>query len=167
MDLSPMLRAAAQRSAAYDGPRNYAPKHDPNGSLVLVLHIRAGLDSDPFCETLASFGSHIGYAFEVDQAGQEGLWAAGFGLKPDGLYVLRCRWHGSGEDSELLVVEERPLDDEERAHIAEDSGTDAIIHAWVKEWAEVPCRCCGHVGSAHTGYDLACPKEVPDAPERP
>jgi hypothetical protein len=139
---------------------------DRGPSLVLVLYVRGPAGERGHVETLASLGSHVDYAFEVDQRAVEEDWAEGMGRSgvPEGLHVLTCSWHGSGEDSELLVESIRPLDTEEREHIKDNGAAEAVVHAWMLGMTNVKCRCCGRPGAVHTDFALSCPPSAGGAP---
>lgn len=142
-------------------PAYFLPKHDPAGSLVLVVFLKG--ESPPrgcaSAEVFASLGSHVFYAFDVDQGSIVEEWARWLAEedKPDGVYVIECRWIGYGEDAEFEPTEIRVPTVEEREVIQANGALEAVVHEWIKGWANVPCQCCGRPGCEHTEYLLKCP----------
>lgn len=84
-------------------------------------------------------------------------------LEEEGVFVLRAVWEGSGEDSELVIDEVRPLNDLERECIEANNAIEAAVLAWLEgEWADVECT-CGHPGREHARHTPevgfgACPE---------
>lgn len=132
---------------------------DHGASMVLVLYIKTSGGEEGVVETLAHLGSHVFYAFDVDQGSVEQEWASGLDLAnaEEGLWVLSVRWHGAGEDCELLIEDWRRPNDEERAAMVADRCSFAIVHAWAPLFENDLCLSCGRRGTDHTGFGLPCP----------
>lgn len=135
----------------------FTPSYDGGPSLALVIFVRGSSPDRSHVEVLTSMG-HGMYCAQ-DNCDLNASWAAQELYEDDcqdGLYVLECRWHGSGEDQEFLVDVVRPLNDEERECVRANRSTAAIVHAWLPAWAEVPCLFCGRAGEEHCGHTLTC-----------
>lgn len=155
-------------------PRDAATHYTPvtGIGLALVVYVRGEPGSDGgYVETITHRGDAIEYAFDFDRFGEEQEWAHALARRdaPDGVYVLTCSWHWCDDDTELWIDEIRPLNAEERAVVRQETALEAVVHAWMRAWADVRCRHCGQLGSAHhhgsddVWYPCPRPEEAPCA----
>lgn len=146
----------------------YHPNGDPNGvAKALVTYMKPSPDSRAYVEVLTSLGAAFDWAMDGDRNAilQQLAECLDDGETPDGLYVLTCRWIGSGEDTEFDVTDAQPPSNEERQWITENSDFQAIVHHWALEWDGVSCMHCPHPLKEHLGHELACPATPPEENE--
>lgn len=85
-------------------------------------------------------------------------------IDEEGVFVIRVAWDGSGEDSEVVIDEIRPLNALERACIEANLDLAAAVLAWLEgEWADIACSVCGRLGREHVRHTPefgfgACPE---------
>lgn len=144
----------------------YHPVADPNGvAKALVTFMKSAPDVRPHVEVITSLGAAFDWAMDGDPGAtlQQLAECLDDGETADGLYVLTCRWIGSGEDTEFDVTHAEPLSEEERHWISENNDFRAVVHFWAQEWGnDLHCMRCPHTLKEHLGHELACPATPPE-----
>lgn len=142
----------------------YAPKFDPKGqwSSALVVFM-PNIGRTPHLEVLASWGAGYNYADDCDGNSLRESWAQvlqddGF---TEGLYVIEASWTGSSEDTDFEIMEIRPLNQEEKDCVSDNSDFSSVEKLWRLPWSHVPCIHCGKGYAEHVESRALCPVQKP------